>query len=145
MKNSSLIVKINKLAKNIGQEVNLMEVCGTHTQAISRSGTRGILPKNINLITGPGCPVCVTPVSLIEKALQLAMNDSFILCTFGDMMRVPGKDEDLLSAKARGGDVRIVYSPCDALDIAQQNPKKQIVFFAIGFETTAPARPVVAA
>lgn len=117
----------------------LMEVCGGQTHAIVKFGIDALLPPQINLLHGPGCPVCVTPVSLIDKAVALAGHPDVILTSFGDMMRVPGTTGDLFSAKAAGGDVRMVYSPLDAVQIAADNPHKQIVFFAVGFETTAPA------
>lgn len=117
----------------------IMELCGGQTHAIVRFGIDQILPEAITLIHGPGCPVCVTPVEMIDKALALAAMPGVILCTFGDMMRVPGSEQDLLGIKAHGGDVRFVYSPLDAVGIAADNPGKQVVFFGIGFETTAPA------
>lgn len=117
----------------------LMEVCGGQTHSILRSGLDRLLPPEISLIHGPGCPVCVTPLELIDRAVALASQPGVILTSYGDMLRVPGSKHDLLSVKASGGDVRIVYSPLDALKIAQQNPDKQAVFFAVGFETTAPA------
>lgn len=117
----------------------IMEVCGGQTHAIVRFGIDALLPRCINLVHGPGCPVCVTPVELIDKAIQIALRDEVVLCSFGDMLRVPGSRGDLFSAKARGADVRIVYSPLDALQIARDNPDRQVVFFAVGFETTAPA------
>lgn len=117
---------------------NLMEVCGGQTHSIVRFGLDELLPKEINLIHGPGCPVCVTPVELIDKAVAIASRPEVIFCSFGDMLRVPGSHSDLFGVKSRGGDVRIVYSPLDCLKIAQENPTKQVVFFAVGFETTAP-------
>jgi hydrogenase expression/formation protein HypD len=117
----------------------LMEVCGGQTHAIVKFGIDDLLPPEITLLHGPGCPVCVTPVELIDKALALAERDDVIFTSFGDMLRVPGSAGDLLSVKAAGGDVRMVYSPLDALKIAVENPHKQVVFFAVGFETTAPA------
>ncbi len=117
----------------------IMEICGGQTHAIMRFGIDGLLPKNINLVHGPGCPVCVTPLELIDKAIEIASKKDVIFCSFGDMLRVPGSKKDLFSVKAQGGDVRIVYSPMDALKIAEANPQKQVVFFAVGFETTAPA------
>jgi hydrogenase expression/formation protein HypD len=116
-----------------------MEVCGGQTHAIVKFGIDELLPKQITLVHGPGCPVCVTPLELIEKALAIAAKPDVIFCSFGDMLRVPGRSQDLLSVKARGGDVRIVYSPLDAVKIAADNPARQVVFFAVGFETTAPA------
>jgi hydrogenase expression/formation protein HypD len=121
------------------QPWTIMEICGGQTHAIVRYGLEELLPKNLTLVHGPGCPVCVTPVDLIDKAIYLASDPRVILCSFGDMLRVPGSDTDLLSAKARGGDVRIVYSPLDAVKIAVENPQREVVFFAVGFETTAPA------
>jgi len=117
----------------------LMEVCGGQTHAIVKFGIDALLPDQISLLHGPGCPVCVTPIELIDKALELAANPAVIFCSFGDMLRVPGSKTDLLAVKAQGGDVRIVYSPLDALKVAEQKPDKEIVFFAVGFETTAPA------
>jgi len=117
----------------------LMEICGGQTHAIVKFGIDELLPKNLSLIHGPGCPVCVTPVELIDKALEIAARRNVILCSFGDMLRVPGSRQDLLSVKASGGDVRIVYNPLDALKLARQSPKKEVVFFGVGFETTAPA------
>ena len=116
----------------------LMEVCGGQTHAIVRFGIDEMLPSGVTLLHGPGCPVCVTPLEKIDRAIALASRPDVIFCSFGDMLRVPGTDRDLLSVKASGGDVRIVYSPLDALKIATANPDKQVVFFAVGFETTAP-------
>lgn len=117
----------------------LMEVCGGQTHAILRYGLPALLPPNLRLIHGPGCPVCVTPVSMIDKALALARRPEIILCSFGDMLRVPGSDGDLLTIKAQGGDVRTVYSPLDAMQLARKNPGRTVVFFSVGFETTTPA------
>ncbi len=117
----------------------LMEVCGGQTHAIVKFGIDELLPPSVRLIHGPGCPVCVTPVELIDKAIELAARPEVILCSFGDMLRVPGSSEDLFTAKARGGDVRIVYSPLDAVKLAKAMPDREVVFFAVGFETTAPA------
>ena len=117
---------------------NIMEVCGGQTHSIVRYGLDRLLPSDITLIHGPGCPVCVTPIELIDAAIQLASHSDVILCSFGDMLRVPGSAGDLLGMKAQGGDIRIIYSPLDALDIAQANPDRQVVSFAVGFETTAP-------
>jgi len=116
----------------------LMEICGGQTHSIVRYGLDQILPPLIELVHGPGCPVCVTPLELIDKALLIASQPDVIFCSYGDMLRVPGSDRDLFSVKAAGGQVRVVYSPLDAVEIARQNPDKQVVFFAIGFETTAP-------
>jgi hydrogenase expression/formation protein HypD len=117
----------------------IMEICGGQTHAIVKFGVDELLPPEITLLHGPGCPVCVTPVELIDKAVQIAARPDVIFTSFGDMLRVPGTRGDLLSAKSRGGDVRIVYSPLDAVRLAKFNPDKQVVFFAVGFETTAPA------
>ncbi len=117
----------------------IMEICGGQTHTIVRSGMESLLPKEISLVHGPGCPVCVTPLEMIDRALSIARRPDVIFTSFGDMLRVPGSTTDLLSVKAEGGDVRIVYSPLDAIAIAQQNPGRKVVFFAVGFETTAPA------
>ena len=117
----------------------IMEVCGGQTHAIVKFGIDELLPKQITLIHGPGCPVCVTPLEVIEQALEIAALPGVIFTSFGDMLRVPGSTTDLLSAKARGADVRIVYSPLDAVKIAEENPSREVVFFGVGFETTAPA------
>jgi hydrogenase expression/formation protein HypD len=117
----------------------IMEVCGGQTHAIVKFGIDELLPEGVELIHGPGCPVCVTPLELIDKALMIAARPEVIFSSFGDMLRVPGSTDDLFAIKARGGDVRIVYSPMDALEIALRNPDRQVVFFAVGFETTAPA------
>ncbi len=117
----------------------LMEICGGQTHAIVKYGIDQLLPPEVTLIHGPGCPVCVTPIALIDQAIALASQPQVSFCSFGDMLRVPGSDRDLFSVKAAGGDVRIVYSPLDAVKLAQENPDREVVFFAIGFETTAPA------
>jgi hydrogenase expression/formation protein HypD len=117
----------------------IMEVCGGQTHTIVKYGIDELLPPGIELVHGPGCPVCVTPLELIDKAIEIASRPGVIFCSFGDMLRVPGSDRDLFAVKAAGGDVRIVYSPLDCLKIAEQNPAKTVVFFAVGFETTAPA------
>jgi hydrogenase expression/formation protein HypD len=116
----------------------IMEICGGQTHAIVRHGIDQLLPPEIELVHGPGCPVCVTPLELIDKALAIASRPDVIFCSYGDMLRVPGSGRDLFSVKAQGGDVRVVYSPLDAVKLAKANPDKQVVFFAIGFETTAP-------
>jgi hydrogenase expression/formation protein HypD len=118
---------------------SIMEVCGGQTHSIVKYGIDELLPKEITLLHGPGCPVCVTPLETVDKALQIAARPEVIFCSFGDMLRVPGTGGDLFSVKAKGGDVRIVYSPLDALKLARDNPQRQVVFFAVGFETTAPA------
>jgi hydrogenase expression/formation protein HypD len=116
----------------------MMEVCGGQTHSIIRHGLDQLLPEGIELIHGPGCPVCVTPLEVIDKALEIASRPGVIFCSFGDMLRVPGSEKDLFQVKSTGGDVRVVYSPMDALAIARRNPDRQVVFFGIGFETTAP-------
>lgn len=132
-----------KLFEDIGRTVkghwSIMEVCGGQTHSIIRNGIDQLLPEKVKLIHGPGCPVCVTPIMMIDKALSIAGHDNVIFCSFGDMLRVPGTHGDLFKVKSEGGEVRVVYSPLDAVLIAEENPDKQVVFFAIGFETTAPA------
>ena len=118
---------------------NIMEVCGGQTHAIVKFGIDELLPKQITLIHGPGCPVCVTPLEILDQALDIAARPEVIFTSFGDMLRVPGSTTDLLAVKAKGGDVRMVYSPLDAVKLAELNPARQVVFFAVGFETTAPA------
>jgi hydrogenase expression/formation protein HypD len=117
----------------------MMEVCGGQTHSIIRHGIDQLLPEGVEMIHGPGCPVCVTPLEIIDKALAIAQQPGVIFCSFGDMLRVPGSSKDLFSIKSAGGDVRVVYSPLDALKLARENPDRQVVFFGIGFETTAPA------
>lgn len=117
----------------------VMEICGGQTHTIVKFGIEELLPREVTLVHGPGCPVCVTPLEIIDKAIAIASRSDVIFASFGDMLRVPGSKKDLLSVKAEGGDVRIVYSPLDAVKIAQQHPEKNVVFFAVGFETTAPA------
>jgi hydrogenase expression/formation protein HypD len=117
----------------------MMEVCGGQTHSIIRHGIDQLLPEGLEMIHGPGCPVCVTPLEIIDKALAIAEQPGVVFCSFGDMLRVPGSEKDLFSIKSAGGDVRVVYSPLDALKLARENPDKQVVFFGIGFETTAPA------
>lgn len=117
----------------------LMEVCGGQTHAIVRFGLDELLPRGLTLVHGPGCPVCVTPIELIDQALLIASRPEAMLCSFGDMLRVPGSHKDLATVKAEGGDVRVLYSPLHALELARRNPQRQVVFFGVGFETTAPA------
>lgn len=126
------------------QPWTIMEVCGGQTHAIVKFGLQALLPKNIRLIHGPGCPVCVTPVEIIDHALHIASLPGVIFCSFGDMLRVPGSHTNLLTLKAKGADVRIVHSPLDALKIAEDNLNKAVVFFAVGFETTAPPNAMAA-
>lgn len=122
-----------------GRELRIMEVCGTHTHELSRQGIRSLLSEDIVLISGPGCPVCVTDVSYIDEAVWLALEKGCIICTFGDLIRVPGSDMSLADARSRGSDIQIVYAPADAVDIAQRHPDKQVVFLSVGFETTVPS------
>ena len=117
----------------------IMEVCGGQTHSIIKNGIDQMLPEGIEMVHGPGCPVCVTPLELIDKALAIAAQPGVIFCSFGDMLRVPGTEADLFQVKGRGGDVRVVYSPLDAVDLAVKNPDRQVVFFGVGFETTGPA------
>jgi len=139
-----------QIAENISQAVHadkvyhFMEFCGGHTHAIFRYGIPDLLPKNIKMIHGPGCPVCILPIARIDSAIELAVEHDVILCSYGDMMRVPGsRRRSLLKAKAEGADIRMVYSCSDALTIAKDNPEKQVVFFAIGFETTTPPTALI--
>lgn len=141
-----LVKKISRLADG-KRSLRFMEVCGTHTVAIFRSGIRQILPENVELVSGPGCPVCVTCDEYIDKAIAYARRKNFVIATFGDMLKVPGSRSNLAAVSAEGADVRIVYSPLDAVTLAEENPRKQIIFLAVGFETTAPtaAATVIAA
>lgn len=122
-----------------GPKLRIMEVCGTHTHEIFRLGIRSLLPESIELISGPGCPVCVTPVGYIDEAVMLALEHGAVICTFGDLIRVPGTKMSLAGARAEGAQLRVVYSPLDAVEFAKGNPEKQVVFLAVGFETTTPA------
>ncbi|MBL8176021.1 MAG: hydrogenase formation protein HypD [Bryobacterales bacterium] len=132
------------IRKLVTRRWTLMEVCGGQTHAIVRFGIDALLPPEVELIHGPGCPVCVTPLASIDKAIAIATRPDVIFASFGDMLRVPGSQRDLLAVKASGGDVRVVYSPMDALAMARANPNRQVVFFAVGFETTAPANAMAA-
>ena len=129
---------LDDIHATVTQPWALMEVCGGQTHSIIRHGIDQLIPDKIEMIHGPGCPVCVTPLELIDKALEIASRPGVIFCSFGDMLRVPGSGRDLFRVKSEGGDVRVVYSPLDALKLARENPAKQVVFFGIGFETTAP-------
>jgi hydrogenase expression/formation protein HypD len=129
----------DQIARDTTRHWAIMEVCGGQTHAIIRNGIDQLLPEQVELIHGPGCPVCVTPLGIIDKALDIAARPGVIFCSFGDMLRVPGSQRDLFAVKSEGGDVRVVYSPLDAVNLAEANPDRQVVFFAIGFETTAPA------
>jgi hydrogenase expression/formation protein HypD len=130
---------LDVIARTVTRPWNLMEICGGQTHTVVKAGIDRMLPDLVTLVHGPGCPVCVTPLELIDKALAIARRPEVIFASFGDMIRVPGSKEDLLSVKAAGGDVRVVYSPLDAVKMAAANPERQVVFFAVGFETTAPA------
>lgn len=134
-----LVEKISRLAEG-KKPLRFMEVCGTHTVAIFRAGIRQILPANVELISGPGCPVCVTNDDYIDKAIAYARRENFIVATFGDMLKVPGSRSSLAATVAEGADVRIVYSPLDSIKLAEENPRKKIIFLAVGFETTAPTQ-----
>jgi hydrogenase expression/formation protein HypD len=123
----------------VSKSWNLMEICGGQTHTMIKAGIDRMLPPEVTMIHGPGCPVCVTPLELIDRALAIARRPEVIFTSFGDMLRVPGSTTDLLSVKSEGGDVRMVYSPLDAVELARRNPDRQVVFFAVGFETTAPA------
>ncbi len=133
-----LVELIRKASLSLKREIRLMEVCGTHTVAIFRSGIRSVLPENVKLLSGPGCPVCVTPHEDIDRAIELSRNKEVVLLTFGDMMRVPGTLGSLQTARAEGSDIRVIYSPMDMIDIALSEPQKTVIFFAVGFETTSP-------
>ena len=130
---------LDEIRATVTQPWAIMEVCGGQTHSLVKNGIIEMLPKEITMIHGPGCPVCVTPLHLIDKAVHLALDKGVVLCSFGDMLRVPGSKMNLLEAKAQGADVRILYSPLEAVKIAEENPDKEVVFFAVGFETTAPA------
>jgi hydrogenase expression/formation protein HypD len=130
---------LDQIRRTVTRPWVLMEICGGQTHAIKRHGLDQLLPPQLELVHGPGCPVCVTPLEQVDKALAIASRPQVIFTSYGDMLRVPGSERDLFSVRAAGGDVRVVYSPLDAVKIAQDNPDKQVVFFAIGFETTAPA------
>ena len=140
-------------AKNLSQKIKeittrdwkIMEICGGQTHSILKYSVEELLPDEITLVHGPGCPVCVTPLEIIDKAIAIASMENVILTSFGDMLRVPGSEHDLLSVKANGGNVKMVYSPLDAVKIAEQNPEKKVVFFGVGFETTAPANAMAVA
>lgn len=135
---AKILAELKEMTAGLERPLRFMEVCGTHTVAIFRAGLRQLLPENIELVSGPGCPVCVTPDSYMDKAIALAARDDVIITTFGDMLKVPGTKSSLNEAKTNGADIRIVYSPLDSLAVARENPDKKVVFLAVGFETTAP-------
>jgi hydrogenase expression/formation protein HypD len=130
---------LQELKSIVTKPWTIMEVCGGQTHSLVKNGILSLLPEQINMVHGPGCPVCVTPLHLIDKAVLLAEEKNVMLCSYGDMLRVPGSKKSLLEAKANGADVRILYSPLEAVKLAKENPGKEVVFFAVGFETTAPA------
>jgi hydrogenase expression/formation protein HypD len=130
---------IEEIKQTVTQPWSIMEVCGGQTHGLVKNGILAMLPDEVTMVHGPGCPVCVTPLHLIDKAIYLAEEKGVILCSYGDMLRVPGSKKSLLQAKAEGADIRILYSPLDAVKIAKENPDREVVFFAVGFETTAPA------
>ncbi|MBW4435107.1 MAG: hydrogenase formation protein HypD [Pelatocladus maniniholoensis HA4357-MV3] len=138
-KAKALVWQIEKLSCLLDKDIKIMEVCGGHTHSIFKYGIEAVLPKAIELIHGPGCPVCVMPKGRLDDAIAIAQNTHVIFTTFGDAMRVPGSQTNLQQAKATGADIRMVYSPLDSLKIAKENPYKEVVFFALGFETTAPS------
>jgi hydrogenase expression/formation protein HypD len=141
--NRSLVHKaIKEIEDTITQKWSIMEICGGQTHAFMHYGLHDLLPKEIELIHGPGCPVCVTSLEIVDKAIAIASQEDVIFTSYGDMLRVPGSEKDLFSVRASGGDVRVVYSSIEALNIARQNPNKEVVFFGIGFETTAPANAI---
>jgi hydrogenase expression/formation protein HypD len=135
--------QVKKLLEDIHslvtREWSIMEICGGQTHSLVKNGILNLLPDKITMVHGPGCPVCVTPIGMIDRAVELALEKEVIMCSFGDMVRVPGSEMSLMKSKALGADIRIVYSPLDALRIARDNPEREVVFFAVGFETTAPA------
>lgn len=130
---------LQEIKKTVSRPWTIMEICGGQTHSLVKYGILQMLPKEITMVHGPGCPVCVTPTQLIDRAIYLAKEKNVILCSFGDMLRVPGSEKSLLQAKAEGADVRVLYSPLEAVKLAQENPNREVVFFAVGFETTAPA------
>jgi len=135
---STMAENIRRMAQKLSKPVNFMEVCGTHTMSIYQYGIRTLLPENVRLISGPGCPVCVTPIAYVDKALLCAEDPHNIIATFGDMLRVPGSRSSLMEQRASGGDIRIVYSPLDAVKLAKDNRDRTVIFLGVGFETTVP-------
>ena len=130
---------LEDIHSTVTREWSIMEICGGQTHSLVKNGIVNLLPDKITMVHGPGCPVCVTPIGMIDRAVELALEKDVIMCSFGDMVRVPGSEMSLMKSKALGADIRIVYSPLDALKIARDNPDREVVFFAVGFETTAPA------
>ncbi|QEE18102.1 hydrogenase formation protein HypD [Promethearchaeum syntrophicum] len=134
-----ILEKINFESNNLSKPITIMHVCGTHEYTVAKNGLRNLLPDNIKIISGPGCPVCVCPTGELDLAIELSKRENVIMTTFGDMMRVPSSTISLFKARAQGHDVRVVYGPNDAVELARKNPTKEVVFFAIGFETTTPS------
>lgn len=134
----NMAANIRSMAEHLPAPVNFMEVCGTHTMSIYQYGIRSLLPDKVRLVSGPGCPVCVTPIGYVDKALACAADPGTIVATFGDMLRVPGSRSSMMEQRAGGADIRIVYSPLDAVTLAKNNPERRVVFLGVGFETTAP-------
>ena len=134
----NMAANIHRMAGRLKTPVNFMEVCGTHTMSIYQYGIRSLLPENVRLVSGPGCPVCVTPIGYVDKALACTADPVNIIATFGDMLRVPGSHSSLMEKRAGGADIRIVYSPLDAVSLAKNNPERRVIFLGVGFETTAP-------
>ena len=134
----NMAANIRRMAERLSAPVNFMEVCGTHTMSIYQHGIRSLLPENVRLVSGPGCPVCVTPTGYVDKAIASAADPDTIVATFGDMLRVPGSHSSLMEQRAGGADIRIVYSPLDAVALAKKNPERRVLFLGVGFETTAP-------
>jgi hydrogenase expression/formation protein HypD len=134
----NMATTIRRMAQRLTAPVNFMEVCGTHTMSIYQYGLRSLLPENVRLVSGPGCPVCVTPIGYVDKALACTEDPHNIVATFGDMLRVPGSRSSLMEQRAEGADIRIVYSPLDAVALAKTNPHRRVIFLGVGFETTAP-------
>ncbi len=134
----NMAANIRRMAEKLSSSVNFMEVCGTHTMSIYQYGIRSLLPENVRLVSGPGCPVCVTPIGYVDKAIACTADPNTIVATFGDMLRVPGSHASLMEQRAGGADIRIVYSPLDAVAVAKSNPERRVVFLGVGFETTAP-------
>jgi len=130
---------LQKLHEGVTQQWTIMEICGGQTHSLVKNGLLELLPEKIKMIHGPGCPVCVTPIETIDKAISLSAQENVIICSFGDMLRVPGTNKSMLEAKAKGSDIRVYYSPLDAVNLARANPEKEVVFLAVGFETTTPA------
>ncbi|WP_114778298.1 hydrogenase formation protein HypD [Botryobacter ruber] len=139
-RNAAVVKKLlTELQAIVTQPWMLMEICGGQTHSLVKNGILEMLPPEVTMVHGPGCPVCVTPASMIDKAVALAMRQEVVLCSFGDMVRVPGSRKSLQQARSEGGNLKIVYSPLDAVKLAQEHPEKEVIFFAVGFETTAPA------